>query len=195
MKICITGYGPFRNVQVNPSWEAVKSLPDEIGEVKLYKQFLEVSYEYANKYIPKMILKHNPDLIIHCGVGLEGFIKIERIAHKNGYISADIHGKLPAGECIPGDCDDLLVTTVNTKPICDAMNECGWKVKLSNDAGRYLCEYALGTSLSIIKNKKAVFIHLPPVGFPYSQVQMDEALARLIALMITMHEDENLECS
>jgi pyroglutamyl-peptidase len=186
MKICITGYGPFRDVKINPSWEAVKSLPDEIEEAKLHKQFLEVSYEYATKKIPEMLAQHTPDLIIHCGVGQKDCIKIEQTAYKNGYKSLDICDKTPIGECIPGDCDDVLVTSVDTKAICIGMNEKGWKIKLSDDAGRYLCEYALGTSLSITKSGKVIFIHLPPVGFPYSQEELDKALSDLVKLAIKM---------
>ncbi|MEJ7165185.1 pyroglutamyl-peptidase I, partial [Staphylococcus capitis] len=32
MKILVTGFDPFEGNQVNPSWEAVKQLPDHIGQ-------------------------------------------------------------------------------------------------------------------------------------------------------------------
>ena len=37
MKIIVTGFEPFGNETVNPSWEAVKALPDVAAGVELVK--------------------------------------------------------------------------------------------------------------------------------------------------------------
>ena len=36
-KLLITGFDPFGGENINPSWEAVKRLPDAIGEYEVYK--------------------------------------------------------------------------------------------------------------------------------------------------------------
>ena len=38
MKILITGFQPFGGEIVNPAWEAVKALPDELDGVKISRQ-------------------------------------------------------------------------------------------------------------------------------------------------------------
>ena len=37
MKLLITGFEPFGGETVNPSWEAVRGLPDRIGKYDLVK--------------------------------------------------------------------------------------------------------------------------------------------------------------
>ena len=36
MKILVTGFTPFGGETVNPSWEAVRRLPDCIGDARLF---------------------------------------------------------------------------------------------------------------------------------------------------------------
>ena len=37
MKILITGFQPFGGQRVNPAWEAVKKLPDVLGDKVIWK--------------------------------------------------------------------------------------------------------------------------------------------------------------
>ena len=45
MKILVTGFTPFGGETVNPSWEAVRRLPDCIGDARLFKR--EIPTEFA----------------------------------------------------------------------------------------------------------------------------------------------------
>lgn len=47
MKILVTGFTPFGGEQVNPSWEAVKRLPDRIGEAVLLKREIPTEFDAA----------------------------------------------------------------------------------------------------------------------------------------------------
>lgn len=90
-QVIITGYGPFGKVKLNPSWEAVRKLPDEYNEFQVTKLFLQVSYQDVIETVPKLLEQLNPTLVIHCGVGSsDGFIKLEQTAHCNGYTTPDI---------------------------------------------------------------------------------------------------------
>ena len=44
MKILITGFMPFNNEPINPSFEAVKKLPNMIGDIEIRKLELPVTY-------------------------------------------------------------------------------------------------------------------------------------------------------
>jgi pyrrolidone-carboxylate peptidase len=73
-----------------------------------------------------------------------------------------------------------LDTCVKVDIIKDELWEKGWNIATSNDAGRYLCEFVLGTSLACLSSKNVFFVHLPPVDAPYSQDQLDEALDEIV---------------
>ena len=47
MKILVTGFTPFGGEQLNPSWEAVKRLPDRIGEAVLLKRKIPTEFDAA----------------------------------------------------------------------------------------------------------------------------------------------------
>lgn len=61
--ILVTGFGPFRDHQVNASWEAVKLLPNEIEDIKLVKVEIPVTYEDVDTKIPALWKDLNPEVI------------------------------------------------------------------------------------------------------------------------------------
>ena len=46
-KLLITGFEPFGGEEINPSWEAVSRLPDEIGDYTLTKLRIPVVFGKA----------------------------------------------------------------------------------------------------------------------------------------------------
>lgn len=57
--IHVTGFGPFRGfTEMNPSWEAVSRLPDEICvnhvNYTIKKHNVSVTYESVNDIVPKL---------------------------------------------------------------------------------------------------------------------------------------------
>ena len=50
-KLLITGFEPFGGEDINPSWEAVMRLPDQIGEYALTKLLIPVVFGKAAKNI------------------------------------------------------------------------------------------------------------------------------------------------
>ena len=47
MKILATGFTPFGGEQINPSWEAVKRLPERVGEAVLLKREIPTEFDAA----------------------------------------------------------------------------------------------------------------------------------------------------
>lgn len=56
----LIGFGPFRNYDVNPSWEIVKDI--ELDNVNLVKKQIEVSYEAVNQEITKIWKELKPNV-------------------------------------------------------------------------------------------------------------------------------------
>lgn len=60
--VLVTGFGPFREHNVNASWEAVKLLPDKIDEFHIKKQEIPVTYYDVEKNIPNLWKELNPSV-------------------------------------------------------------------------------------------------------------------------------------
>ena len=52
-KLLITGFEQFGGEKINPSWEAVKLLPEAIGEFELHKIEVQVVFEKAAEFVLK----------------------------------------------------------------------------------------------------------------------------------------------
>ena len=65
-RILVTGFEPFGGEQVNPSWEAVRALPDELGAA-VRKFQIPVEYRRAEEELLRLLEAENPDLTILCG--------------------------------------------------------------------------------------------------------------------------------
>ncbi|CAE6435884.1 unnamed protein product [Rhizoctonia solani] len=115
LKVLVTGFGPFRNVETNPSWLAAKPLsnqtlkfskPSEPAhphgikprpvEIEAHISTLEVPVTYSAVLgtVPPVHASKQYDFILHVGVGLPGRFAIERLAHKTGYNQPDADGRL-----------------------------------------------------------------------------------------------------
>ncbi|KAI8892115.1 hypothetical protein BC833DRAFT_626148 [Globomyces pollinis-pini] len=190
--ILVTGYGPFNQYKVNPSWEAVKTLPKTIQDYHIVKVKLTVCYRYVEDHLADLIKQHNPSLVVHCGVAPSDSFRFEEVAHNFDYNNTDIDNEKPLnGLCIkdlPTDVPNTICTKVDTKGLKEKMIQLGWNASISRDAGRYLCEFALCTSLYTIRGTpidgKALFIHIPPVDCPYSQEDLCKGINDAMELLV-----------
>ncbi|CEP01454.1 Pyroglutamyl-peptidase I [Plasmodiophora brassicae] len=168
----VTGFGPFgdRHSHVNPSWEAVKALPDTItvadGEcvVKVYKFELPVEYGAVQRLAPELHARHRPDIVFHCGVGKSHMYCLESVAHSKGYVRPDNIGCTGSNDC---DADTLTVDVDLLQALTHDLNATNPPdpVVISDDAGRFLCEFTLFQSLNLARRSRrplSLFFHVPP---------------------------------
>ena len=66
-RLLITGFDPFGGESVNPSYEAVKGLPDIIGEYSLTKACIPTKFGAANEKVIELAEKIQPHAIICVG--------------------------------------------------------------------------------------------------------------------------------
>ena len=81
MKILVTGFTPFGGEQINPSWEAVKRLPDRIGEAVLLKREIPTEFDAACAALRAQLDELRPDAVLSVGqYGGANCIRVERMA-------------------------------------------------------------------------------------------------------------------
>jgi hypothetical protein len=91
MKILVTGFNPFDGEPINPSWEAVRRLPDTVERAEIIKVQIPTSFGRSADVVRAAILEHDPDVVVSVGqAGGEFAMTPERIA-----INID-DGRIPA---------------------------------------------------------------------------------------------------
>lgn len=186
--VLVTGFGPFGCHGVNTSWLAVKELPNTnlVNYANLEIREIPVEYETVDKQVPALWHEVKPNLCVHVGVhGLADSVQLEMCAHNDGYNRPDEIGqKCHHGCCVKGG-EECLSTPLDLEKICaevmSAKSPC--LVGISDDAGRFLCEYIYYTSLSI-RQGTCSFIHVPRVDSPYSLEELVETLRLVILAML-----------
>ncbi|KAK7861816.1 hypothetical protein R5R35_000581 [Gryllus longicercus] len=197
--VVLTGFGPFGQYKTNASWEVVKAVKDlgvdDLG-IHLETKEIQVSYKTVLEEIPKLWLEFKPTLVIHLGVSAAATeLTIESCAHKSGYRRCDVSGKLPPdGKCVNGVCEDVYSELDLQKVVGDMNNtNIGVSATISNNAGRYLCEFIYYTSLCI-DNRHTLFIHVPDIGKPYTLEQMAQGIKVIIgSIMDQIGRNSNCE--
>ena len=192
MIIVVTGFGLFRDYTVNASWEAVKGLPDIWNDLEnmLIIEEIPVEYEFIQKNVPEKWKDKMPDFVVHVGVKRQAkSLTLEVLAHNDGYEAPDVKSCYPPGHCcIPGGPDSLKCC-LDLPQLCENVNQTcsetglGVDACLSENAGRYLCEFIYYKSLHTMQGK-SLFIHVPPLDQPYSVLQLSEALRIVIKNII-----------
>ena len=164
-KLLITGFEPFGNENINPSWEAVLRLPDQINEYQLTKVKLPVLFSDAADCVISVANEIGADVVICVGqaggrseitpelVGIN--LRFAKIPDNNGY--------KPVDEPIKALGKNAYFSTLPVRKMADAINKAGIDSKVSYSAGAYVCNDVLYSLLAHFENTKTRigFIHVP----------------------------------
>ncbi|XP_040025534.2 pyroglutamyl-peptidase 1 [Gasterosteus aculeatus] len=191
-KVIVTGFEPFGKHAVNSSWVAVQELERlGLGEaVDLHVCEVPVEYQAVQGLLPSLWREHQPQLMVHVGVsGLATTVTLEQCGHNNGYKRLDNCSFCPASQCCMDGGTDCIHSVLDMDAVCQRVNDSGLgvTVSVSKDAGRYLCDYTYYTSLYLGRGHSA-FIHVPPLGKPYSSQDLGRALQAAIQEMLKLLE-------
>ncbi|XP_022242292.1 pyroglutamyl-peptidase 1-like isoform X2 [Limulus polyphemus] len=139
--VVVTGFGPFRFYDVNPSWRAVEEL-GRIGieGVNLIVKEIPVAYSDVQERVPQLWQQYQPKLMIHCGVyETHDTVQLERKGHNAHYNSLDIKGCTPLNNCCKEDGPETLESCIDMTSVKNDLvtkNGC-FAVEISEDSGRY----------------------------------------------------------
>jgi len=167
MKVLVTGFEPFGGESINPSWEAVKELPDRIGEAEIVKKLLPVTFKGVRELLPRLIVEEKPNVVILTGqAGGRPNVTVERVAiNVMDSTMADNDGFTPEDEPVFEGAPTAYFATIPIKEVVRALRNAGIPAGVSNTAGIYVCNAAMFTALHTIAvsgmEAKAGFIHVP----------------------------------
>jgi pyroglutamyl-peptidase len=167
MKILVTGFDPFGGEPINPSWEAVRRLPDAVKSIEIIKAQIPTSFGRSADVVRAAILEHDPDVVICIGqAGGQLAISAERVASNvsEGRIP-DNDGKQPIDTRIRADGPAAYFTSLPVEAMVTAMKKTGIPAVVSNNAGAYVCNHLMYQVLYMIDHefpgKRAGFVHVP----------------------------------
>jgi len=154
--LLLTGFGPFRSVDVNPTAELVQRLNGRtIAGVRVIGVVLPVSWERAPAIALDLVAEHNPIAVIGFGVATpRAAVMVETQAHRRRF-GPDVDGAHGVDRATG---PDLVRATLNPEALARALG-----VATSDDAGAYVCNTWL-YEVALRSPAPATFIHVPAVG-------------------------------
>lgn len=171
MKILITGFAPFGGEELNPSYEAVKGLPDVLPDIELIKLELPVSFQAAPAVLDEALASHRPDAVLCAGqAGGRPCVTIERVAINLAEARIpDNDGFQPSGEPLVPGAPAAYFATLPVKAMVQNVRAHALPCNLSYTAGTYVCNGVMYHALHLAATKYpgllAGFVHVPFADF------------------------------
>ncbi len=167
MKILVTGFDPFGGEKVNPAYEAVKLLPDNIAGAEIIKLEIPTVFTRSVSVVEEAIIKHLPDVVLGIGqAGGRSSITVEKVAINLAEARIpDNDGEQPLDQYIKSDGETAYFATIPVKAIVNNIREHGIPANVSYTAGTYVCNSIMYNVLYLTHRKyldiRAGFIHVP----------------------------------
>lgn len=164
-KLLITGFAPFGGASINPAWEAVKELPDEVGDFVLCKLEIPTVFGLAAEKILEKAAEFRPDVILCVGqAGGRSAVTPERIAvNIRDAKIPDNAGNRPVGGWVVPDGPAAYFATVPVLEMAQAIRDARIPGAVSNSAGAFVCNDTLFLLLHHYAGTdvKVGFVHVP----------------------------------
>lgn len=164
-KLLITGFEPFGGEKINPAWEAVRHLPDGIGEYELHKFMVPTVFGLAGEAVLAEAERVKPDAVLCIGqAGGRSAVTPERIGiNLRDARIADNAGNQPEDESIIPGAPAAYFATLPVKAMVSAIRAEGYPAAVSDTAGNFVCNDLLYTVLNHFAGTavRAGFIHVP----------------------------------
>ena len=167
MKVLITGFDPFGGEPINPAWEAVKRLPDNIDGVEIVKLQIPTVFKKSAKKLFENIDTVKPDVVICVGqAGGRYEFCVERVAINldDGRIP-DNEGYQPVDVKVFEDGENAYFSSLPIKAMVAEIRKADIPASVSNSAGTFVCNHLMyGVLYTIAKKYPSMcggFMHVP----------------------------------
>jgi pyroglutamyl-peptidase len=171
LTILVTGFGPFPGAPFNPTGPLVAKLTRRrrpaLANLRLVGHVFRTSYAAVDAELPELIARHRPDALLMFGLAARTpYIRIEtRARNRRSLLFADAAGHLPAAAAIRAGAAATLPGRAPFARLATVARVARVPVRLSGDAGRYLCNYVYRQALGLepARPRLIVFVHVPKV--------------------------------
>lgn len=167
MKVMVTGFDPFGGESINPAYEAVKLLPDEIAGASVVKLEVPTVFQKSINALDQAMEQEQPDLVLCVGqAGGRYDLTIERVAiNVDDARIADNEGNQPIDEPIFADGQPAYFSNLPIKAMVQNVRTKNLTASVSNTAGTFVCNHLMYGLLHMIDRKYAGvrggFVHVP----------------------------------
>lgn len=171
-EILLTGFTPFDGRAVNASWMAASALARRGQHRGHQLQALQipVCWGAPRQALTSALQEQVPGLILSMGEGEVGTFRIETQARNVRRERPDNNGLLPAGVPNSPSGPALRHSSFACESLCTALAAQGIPIRLSEDAGAFLCEELLYTLEEFRESHpqiaQVLFVHVPPFDTP-----------------------------
>ena len=164
--VLLTGFEPFDQDTVNPSWEAVRLLDGTVqGDARIVARQLPCAFAAAPERLYQLLEELTPALVIAVGLGPgRTDIGIERVAiNINDARIPDNLGYQPIDTPVVEQGPAAYFSTLAIKAMVRALRAAGIPASVSHTAGTFVCNqvfYCLQHALAG-SGVRSGFIHVP----------------------------------
>lgn len=168
--IALTGFEPFADFQVNPSWEAAKKFEGkEIGSFKVKSFQIPLVYKEIKSKITSIIDTQKPAIIISLGQSYRSLITLEKIAINFADLteSTILYNckTRPKDETLEQNAPAAYFTMLPIRKILNKLRQKGIPAEISYTAGAFGCNQIFFQTMHKVRSEKldicAGFIHVP----------------------------------
>jgi pyroglutamyl-peptidase len=166
--VLLTGFAPFDDEPINPSWLAVRELDGTtIARHRVQAVELPVSFTAMPRALDAAIDRHAPRLVLCVGqAGGRAQIGLERVAVN--LVDAripDADGLQPIDQPVIADAPDAYLSTLPLKAMLAALRGAGIPAEISLSAGAYVCNacaFHLAHRIAQVDARlRGGFVHIP----------------------------------
>ncbi|MGX7262945.1 pyroglutamyl-peptidase I [Enterococcus crotali] len=167
MKVLITGFDPFGGDAINPAYEAVKMIPDEVAGAQVVKLEIPTVFKESGELLKAVIKELEPDIVICVGqAGGRSAVSLEQVAINLAEARIpDNNGEQPIGEKLEETGETAYFTSLPIKAMMKNIQAHGLPAYISYTAGTFVCNAIMYRLLYMINNEftdvKGGFIHVP----------------------------------
>jgi pyroglutamyl-peptidase len=166
MKVLVTGFGPFKDFDINPSALLVEKL--EMDDIIIRKEVFDVNRVDIEERYPNILDKFQPDFILNIGLSASsGGLNLETFAI-NSLKDKAIFSTITQ--------EWGYQSKLDTSELADMLCKDGIPAIRSDYAGSYYCNFIYFLSLEWCDHNKgdALFLHIPFTNDLASEISLNK---------------------
>ena len=165
--VLLTGFDPFGDETINPSWEAARALHGaRIAGHRVIARQLPTSFARAPRVLRAALRELNPVSVICVGqAGGRAQISLERVAiNVCAARIPDNDGAQPHEQPVIAGGPDAHFSCLPLQACLSALHAAAIPAEISNSAGTYVCNQVMYVLLHALRARRAIhagFVHIP----------------------------------